>query len=422
MPVTNYIWDELSDNVLMETDENDALVANYTCEPSQFGEVLSQHRANNDQYYNFDGLGSTRELTGPSQTVSDSYTYSAFGETVASSGSSTNPFQWNGAVGYYTSEETDDVYVRRRTYNPAAARWLSRDPLGFVDGPNVYEYVGNFVPNFADPSGRWSFIVHRIRAANYDRNHKPDYFLAGQYQVTEANVNWENGEHLKYNNNANLNHNFAILVKVQWNINYTLMWRGRCLRCHESIGFDEWFLMRLHDMNTPDTYWEGANPSPYSVWRSNVDVHQIPFMGDDVMTLTSNLSISWGPMSRQSSPIIGKASYGLANFKGALGRQTADPKCNRAWSALGWGSYANVQYLPNASFASNSAIHKYQEKYKFGQNDLLPRQFRNCGCPGVNAPADDVTISNIQIPTSFDEEKLFPNAWDDAIDSIEPKS
>ena len=153
MPVTNYIWDELSDNVLMETDENDALVANYTCEPSQFGEVLSQHRANNDQYFNFDGLGSTRDLTGNTQTVSDSYTYSAFGETVSSSGSTTNPFQWNGAVGYYTNEETGEFYVRRRSYDPAIARWLSRDPLGFVDGPNVYLYVDNSVPGGVDPFG-----------------------------------------------------------------------------------------------------------------------------------------------------------------------------------------------------------------------------------------------------------------------------
>ena len=153
MPVTNYIWDELSDNVLMETDENDALVANYTCEPSQFGEVLSQHRANNDQYFNFDGLGSTRDLTGNTQTVSDSYTYSAFGETVSSSGSTTNPFQWNGAVGYYTNEETGEFYVRRRSYDPAIARWLSRDPLGFVDGPNVYAYVGNQPINSLDPTG-----------------------------------------------------------------------------------------------------------------------------------------------------------------------------------------------------------------------------------------------------------------------------
>ena len=163
MPVTNYIWDELSDNVLMETDENDALVANYTCEPSQFGEVLSQHRANNDQYFNFDGLGSTRDLTGNTQTVSDSYTYSAFGETVSSSGSTTNPFQWNGAVGYYTNEETGEFYVRRRSYDPAIARWLSRDPLGFVDGPNVYAIVRNQPIGMNDPSGLTYF-----RARYYD--------------------------------------------------------------------------------------------------------------------------------------------------------------------------------------------------------------------------------------------------------------
>jgi RHS repeat-associated protein len=30
-----------------------------------------------------------------------------------------------------------------RTYSPAMARWMTRDPLGMVDGPNVYAYVHN---------------------------------------------------------------------------------------------------------------------------------------------------------------------------------------------------------------------------------------------------------------------------------------
>jgi len=30
-----------------------------------------------------------------------------------------------------------------RVYSPAMARWTTRDPLGMVDGPNVYGYVGS---------------------------------------------------------------------------------------------------------------------------------------------------------------------------------------------------------------------------------------------------------------------------------------
>ena len=44
MPVTNYIWDKLSDNVLLETDDSNTTTAVYTNKPGQYGELISQHR------------------------------------------------------------------------------------------------------------------------------------------------------------------------------------------------------------------------------------------------------------------------------------------------------------------------------------------------------------------------------------------
>ncbi len=63
MPVTNYIWDELSDTVLMETDENGQTTAVYTHEPGPFGGLISERRGGQSRYYRYDGLGSTRQLT-----------------------------------------------------------------------------------------------------------------------------------------------------------------------------------------------------------------------------------------------------------------------------------------------------------------------------------------------------------------------
>ena len=40
-------------------------------------------------------------------------------------------------------EESDLINFGRRFYNPAAARWISPDPLGFEAGPNLYAYVCN---------------------------------------------------------------------------------------------------------------------------------------------------------------------------------------------------------------------------------------------------------------------------------------
>ena len=161
MPVTHYRWDRLSDNVLMEVDQTGATTVQYTIEPNQFGKLISQRRNGVDSYHHFDAQLSTRQLTDASQTVTDSYDYTAYGETVATSGTTENPFRFQGAVGYYTNDETDDVYIRRRTYRPSTGRWLSADPLGFVDGPNVY--LGYFVPGGFDPSGSLKMIPREPR-------------------------------------------------------------------------------------------------------------------------------------------------------------------------------------------------------------------------------------------------------------------
>ncbi len=154
MVTTNFVWDELSDNVLMEVDEAGDVTAEYTNEPDQFGELISQRRNQKDSYYHFDAQHSTRQLTTESQEVSDSYTYSAFGEMVSSSGATTHPFQYIGGLGYYTDLPTNDIFVRRRNYQPEIARWLSTDQLSFADGANRYEYVSNCPMRFLDPSGK----------------------------------------------------------------------------------------------------------------------------------------------------------------------------------------------------------------------------------------------------------------------------
>ena len=151
MAVTNFIWDEVSDNVLFETDENNVVTTSYTHLPGKFGELISQERNGVTSYYHYDGAHSTRQLTDENRNVTDTFIYSADGEEIARTGVTTNPFGYKGAVGYYTNSATDDIYVRARTYQPVTGRWLSLEPLGFVDGPNLYRAY--FLPAGADPDG-----------------------------------------------------------------------------------------------------------------------------------------------------------------------------------------------------------------------------------------------------------------------------
>jgi hypothetical protein len=105
MPVTNYIWDELNDTLLMETDEVGQVSAVYTNEPGQYGPLVSQRRERETNYCHFDAQGSTRQLTDASQNVTDANTYTAFGENATSSGTTTNPFGYKGALGYFANPE-----------------------------------------------------------------------------------------------------------------------------------------------------------------------------------------------------------------------------------------------------------------------------------------------------------------------------
>ncbi len=51
------------------------------------------------------------------------------------------------------SAATGLSYFGVRYYRPDLARWLTPDPLGQLDGPNVYSFVRNNPVNFIDPWG-----------------------------------------------------------------------------------------------------------------------------------------------------------------------------------------------------------------------------------------------------------------------------
>ena len=54
-------------------------------------------------------------------------------------------------------------------YDPKQGRFLQRDPLGYVDGMNLYKYVGNSLGDWVDPAiieGRLNMVmVKRIKGS-----------------------------------------------------------------------------------------------------------------------------------------------------------------------------------------------------------------------------------------------------------------
>jgi len=56
-------------------------------------------------------------------------------------------------VGYRLDSESGLYQVRRRHYHPTLGRWVQRDPLGYHDGMNSYEYVQSRPVISRDPTG-----------------------------------------------------------------------------------------------------------------------------------------------------------------------------------------------------------------------------------------------------------------------------
>jgi RHS repeat-associated protein len=61
-----------------------------------------------------------------------------------------------GYAGYIFNTEIPGAglyTVRHRHYAPGLGRWLSRDPIGYVDGMSLYEYVRSSPKMYLDPTG-----------------------------------------------------------------------------------------------------------------------------------------------------------------------------------------------------------------------------------------------------------------------------
>jgi RHS repeat-associated protein len=160
------VWDE--ENVLLETDQNNVVQVTYTVKPAGYGDLLSELRGSTTSYALFDGLGSTDRLTNSAGAVTDSYVYSGCGLIEAVSGSTVNWLRFCGREGYYYDTDLAQYYVRARYYDPATGRFLSLDPLEFIDGENLYQYVANNPIQSADPTG--TLLVKPTREDEWNLN------------------------------------------------------------------------------------------------------------------------------------------------------------------------------------------------------------------------------------------------------------
>ena len=155
---TWYNWD-IGWNVINEENSNCTLSMTYTMDSpaAQVAGVLADASTTNPatgtyRYYSHDNLGSTRRLRASDKSSLGAYEYTPYGQAYATSGVALGDLG-----GAFTGKAWDDTsqlyYFPYRYYSPEAARWLTRDPLGMVDGPNVYAYVVSNPINAIDELG-----------------------------------------------------------------------------------------------------------------------------------------------------------------------------------------------------------------------------------------------------------------------------
>jgi RHS repeat-associated protein len=110
---------------------------------------------NSRRFYHFDESGSAMLLTDGTGTVTDTYAISIYGDTVTQTGSTANPFTWQGKFGVMREGSTSMYYMRARYYDSGPARFLSRDPLSSGDPReiNPYQFVRANPMEHADGTG-----------------------------------------------------------------------------------------------------------------------------------------------------------------------------------------------------------------------------------------------------------------------------
>lgn len=103
----------------------------------------------------FDERGNVAQRTGSNGAMLSTDLYAGFGKKRAGPA---DVFGFGGQAGYYTDMETGLVlctnrFYDNRFYDPQSGRFLTRDPMGYGGGINLYGYTQNNPVNRLDSSG-----------------------------------------------------------------------------------------------------------------------------------------------------------------------------------------------------------------------------------------------------------------------------
>jgi RHS repeat-associated protein len=146
--VTNYLWDAFGHIIAEHNGTGGAALREYVW----LGDTpLAVNEGVNLSYVHGDHLDRPVAMTtsgGPA--IAWAAKYDPFGNVVSITSPTAMPLRFPGQ---YFQIEDGLSYNWHRNYDPALGRYSQADPLGFVDGPGVYNYAGASPVMRVDPQG-----------------------------------------------------------------------------------------------------------------------------------------------------------------------------------------------------------------------------------------------------------------------------
>jgi RHS repeat-associated protein len=109
-------------------------------------------------YYVQDANWNTTALLTTAGAVVERYAYTPYGQAsvFTASWATQSPTIYSNEVlfaGYRLDPETQLYHVRQRAYHSSLGRWLQRDPIGYKDSMDLYEYIRSAPVMYTDPTG-----------------------------------------------------------------------------------------------------------------------------------------------------------------------------------------------------------------------------------------------------------------------------